>query len=117
MRISDWSSDVCSSDLGTPAQCSLRGGSAKEFTLAGPQKAGPMPAPGSKPDIGPRLFPSGENPEFLSASPLPFRGGARGTWELVPSYRMTLDGRSEECRVGTGCVSRSNNRWAQDTEK
>src|SRR3546814_17426073 len=105
MRISDWSSDVCSSDLlfndveamreagagrvgtlhygrtGTPTQWAL----AEALTALEPGAAGT------------RLYPSGV--------------------AAISIALMTVLRRSEERRVGTGCVSKCKSRWSPYTKK
>src|SRR3546814_7518660 len=94
MRISDWSSDVCSSDL---------------------DAAGQFPAPPDRPlwrqDAGTRAGLSrsldGGVPQEPAGRPLGVRGRAR----IEQSARRT-DARSEERRVGKECVSPCKSRWS-----
>src|SRR3546814_14229851 len=83
MRISDWSSDVCSSDLHRNA-----GGG------------------------GGRLHPDRRPPQGWQATPLPHLFGRQfhrgdGGHALLPDRRA----RSEERRVGKECVSTCRSRW------
>src|SRR3546814_19131910 len=118
MRISDWSSDVCSSDLlvgATPVQDDL------------PQDLGSMPhtlqalpadldsrVPLGTPDIlqaEHALIASNANigaarAAFFPSISLP---GAIGT--LSPSLSGLFDNRSVERLVGTGCVHHVSFRW------
>src|SRR3546814_5941981 len=89
MRISDWSSDVCSSDLRAPDP-----GQLERFAAAGP-----------------------ERPAVL-ALVVPFQRDL-GIVELqppkaaLPQYqRKGGDRRSEERRVGKECVSTCRSRWS-----
>src|SRR3546814_3411855 len=90
MRISDWSSDVCSSDLSTPG----RNTTTYDRPCAGP------------PRRGCRSTPTG----FASDTRT---GRCRGAdqpqcdWLRQPVH----DARSEERRVGKECVSTCRSRW------
>src|SRR3546814_12675928 len=101
MRISDWSSDVCSSDLSGPAPCPLKdrwiGSSGSPEIAGGLPPASPLPSrqPGER-----RL-----------------RGGRR---DVLEADRATVavggqpaeEARSEERRVGKECVSTCRSRWS-----
>src|SRR3546814_19256477 len=99
MRISDWSSDVCSSDL-------TEGGRGRRRRLFGPDRdlrrhrrpLQPRPAPvaGASGDIAQRLL-------------LGRRRLRRPPW--------SRKGRSAERRVGEECVSTCSSRWSPDTYK
>src|SRR3546814_7389360 len=82
MRISDWSSDVCSSDLS--CRCSKTGG------------------------VGGRLFDAGRyrSPARYGGS------GKEAPQYYDPVRRSPWHGRSEERRVGTECVSTCRFRWS-----
>src|SRR3546814_11077035 len=96
MRISDWSSDVCSSDLGVlhdvagfsgiaergPVASAVRVESVEEFE---PVFGGPVPEGFLAPSV--HLF---------------FDNGGRAAWIV----------RSEERRVGKECVSTCRSRWS-----
>src|SRR3546814_1683744 len=97
MRISDWSSDVCSSDLG-----SIPAGAGEPSSAAG--------TPGST-----RVHPRGcggaqtyglESHRIEGPSPR-VRGSQR-----QPEPRLKDPGRSEESRVGKAWVSTCSSRWA-----
>src|SRR3546814_13344162 len=93
MRISDWSSDVCSSDLGNA-----------RAQRDGQPQADPL-ALGLQPRLD-RLggaFPSARRPSRNGRLKLPCRN-ARGTPDPRP--------RSEERRVGNECVSTCRSRWS-----
>src|SRR3546814_9846628 len=87
MRISDWSSDVCSSDLILPVTLTrwrrkidlVNSASAKRPSRTSPRLRGPGPG---------------------SGSPLAF------------ALRRVLSARSEERRVGKECVSTCRSRWS-----
>src|SRR3546814_11514750 len=94
MRISDWSSDVCSSDL--------RGDASHMPLMLIETESTPNPAtlkflPGRPVmETGTRDFPS---PEDAAASPL-------------ATAPFTLGDRSEERRGGKECVSTCRSRWS-----
>src|SRR3546814_11518412 len=111
MRISDWSSDVCSSDLlfvvdagaKTLVECDVSGGARHTIAFGLPVGA-----------------PAGVTPKFLAAigdmsGPMgPFAGiaaGADGTLDVSGGAA----GRSEESRVGQACVQTCRYRWSPYT--
>src|SRR3546814_16444353 len=89
MRISDWSSDVCSSDLINPS-------------LFVDAEAGPL----------------GADVRAAYDAPFPdrsYKAGLRQTTALIPLTRNdpgAAIGRSEERRVGKECVSTCRSRWS-----
>src|SRR3546814_17085429 len=97
IRISDWSSDVCSSDLA--------GTAVRRFRITAAQCAG---RPESRHRAAQRTDGSGRQ-----------RTGRQGQWSkggarlaVRPSYRAQRGrGRSEERRVGTESVSPCRSRW------
>src|SRR3546814_13694392 len=95
MRISDWSSDVCSSDLGAGAPpvgvvgCGID-----------------VPYPSRHRDLWRRV---GEAGLLLSETPLGIRPSA---WRFPARNR-----RSEERRVGKECVSTCRSRWSPSHSK
>src|SRR3546814_9963164 len=101
MRISDWSSDVCSSDLGKKAEAISP--SALENRTAFCE------------EIRRRLVESQQHDEKLSlivlrTEPQPgFPHGSDARAEFVREIA-----RSEERRVGQECVSTCRSRWSQD---
>src|SRR3546814_12043087 len=89
MRISDWSSDVCSSDLHEPRRlhpCAVR-------TV--------------EPHIVPRRTGAGQRRQFGDQGHGP-RGDRRHRLQLL----RRLHRRSEERRVGKECVSTFRSRWS-----
>src|SRR3546814_2605952 len=99
MRISDWSSDVCSSDLACPA----------------------IPALSSKNDRPPppdrQDFPMAETAACADATPVP-ADTARNAWRPWAGLAVMLTGtRSEERRVGTECVNTGRSRWTRFLSK
>src|SRR3546814_12436666 len=92
MRISDWSSDVCSSDLGTGA---LRRGGKLDGSGA--------PALGRPPRSAGNLFGQDGRVGRWKSCLRPGRSSARSCWSR----------RSEERRVGKECVSTCRSRWAR----
>src|SRR3546814_13747344 len=100
MRISDWSSDVCSSDL-----------------LVG-RADHPVQARLLEPDAGQELVAVGvvELRELLlDRRRHRYHLGALGRCALAHGVqvRVVLDTRSEERRVGKECVSTCSSRWSQ----
>src|SRR3546814_10615581 len=96
MRISDWSSDVCSSDLALPAQERL----AAAY------------------DMAVRLNPSADDeqaPVETHEEATPRRvdgnGGSRSIRGAPPSGSSKGPARSEERRVGKECVSTGRSWW------
>src|SRR3546814_5802982 len=97
MRISDWSSDVCSSDLGNVSPC-----------------AAPVTLPGRRVTLwcrgAAKIGLAG-----LMAANLPQGGGCRKAWGWLGQPDLNgrpLPGRSEERRVGKECVSTCSFRWS-----
>src|SRR3546814_1854969 len=102
MRISDWSSDVCSSDLQNTAHAVLL--PKKPAMVASGRRVSPVDADSSK-----AAYPFRRRiPNEASASRYPCR---HGIWGAAPGWRRT-GGRSEERRVGKECVSTCRSRWA-----
>src|SRR3546814_12711178 len=111
MRISDWSSDVCSSDLvvrifdwgsDTTANMILDdGGDATMFALWG-----------ARVEAGETLFtPSNEEEEIFCAVLTRFLAERPG---YLTKTVQAIKGRSEERRVGKECVSTCRSRWSTD---
>src|SRR3546814_12849666 len=94
MRISDWSSDVCSSDLLT------------EYAVAGGDRV-------RVEFVNPTEDPEAEESaaEF-GIRPTPFQTASRYSSSVVSSYFDILVSRSEERRVGKECVSTCRFRWS-----
>src|SRR3546814_3252943 len=107
MRISDWSSDVCSSDLGNNPRADLfwSGDPVRPFVLIGRGLVAPYA------------------PANAAAIPATFRD-AQGRWTgtaararalLINRERLRghpMPTRSEERRVGKECVSTCRSRWS-----
>src|SRR3546814_11437262 len=89
MRISDWSSDVCSSDL------------------AGKNRVGPSLA-----DIVDRPAATAEGFKYSAA--MQEFGAGDAVWDAanLDAYLADPKGRSEERRVGKECVSTCRSRWS-----
>src|SRR3546814_3934744 len=101
MRISDWSSDVCSSDLG--------------HERGDEESGGRQGLPGMADDAGVRGHLLQPAAGFLLAFQAPGHSGrpdGRGIPELAG--RVPVDDRSEERRVGKEWVSTCRSRWSQD---
>src|SRR3546814_16308442 len=104
MRISDWSSDVCSSDLYSPDAKRGFCGSFLEFgTLAG-FSFGALLMLGFSLGLGEAtMYDWGWRIPFFVAGPM----------GLVGMYlRSRMEDRSEERRVGKECVSTCRSRWS-----
>src|SRR3546814_13088589 len=99
MRISDWSSDVCSSDLGgssvTISALTTTGGGMRTWLVRGRDR-----------------FAAGGSGRDLSIG-----DGAASSMTVVFSSGFTCADRSEERRVGKECGSTCRSRWSQDHEK
>src|SRR3546814_12540584 len=98
MRISDWSSDVCSSDLGAPERDAVKEPEASCYD---------RPALVETPAARAR--------RMLSMNdPLPDRTTALDLGEAGP---FSAERRSEERRVGKECVRTGRSRWPPEHEK
>src|SRR3546814_21201598 len=113
MRISDWSSDVCSSDL----KVSLLLNAAPSFQKPKSVLVAAMPA--IEADLPPRLRSIQEEPICASrqAVVLPVDGAPlvySTSYARKMAIRVTSAAgkRSEERRVGKECVSTCRSRWA-----
>src|SRR3546814_1082463 len=93
MRISDWSSDVCSSDLG------------RQQAISQP------PAPFRRREIIANWV-ACERGSGRIAGDRAIRLVGEGNGKGVVSDDKTRDGRSEERRVGKECVSTCRSRWS-----
>src|SRR3546814_12161075 len=100
MRISDWSSDVCSSDLLHEQGLSGYGTPHDVRRLAEPAK------PGRQPIVD---FRTG----FLNADDKPFAAQI-GPSKSLPRRNVVVARRSEERRVGKEGVSTGRSRWSPD---
>src|SRR3546814_14135236 len=98
MRISDWSSDVCSSDL--------------EIGKAEPGKPAAAPAaPASDPMDALATLRLGDI--RLEKGRISYSDARSGDKQIVENVNVTLSfPRSEERRVGKECVSKSRSRWS-----
>src|SRR3546814_13285223 len=97
MRIRDWSSDVCSSDLGDVVEDGLR----DEVVEVDPHPAGLDPL-AAVADLPLELV---RGLDVDADQPVPVRTGTRAA-------AARLDPRSEERRVGEECVSKCRSRGA-----
>src|SRR3546814_15245497 len=101
MRISDWSSDVCSSDLRT-----LRA-QGNKFAEQRFVHCGPIDGSG---DIGGSLTPQIGDPALHHKDQL-----VCGGEQAIPKKACDLHGaRSEERRVGKECASKCRSRWSPE---
>src|SRR3546814_16549594 len=94
MRISDWSSDVCSSDLPAGEVVPM---SRIQHGLTWYLVKDARPMMGSTEELRAQM-----------SGPLSLHGADSTDWLGVPLLR---DGRTEERRVGQGCVSTGRSRW------
>src|SRR3546814_18337701 len=111
VRISDWSSDVCSSDLMVAWTCDERARCRLELWT-----------PGSEPVVlgdgegalrVPQSGPIEVSPDALHAAVLSFgRDGSTLTWVNLSDGSVIDLTRSEERRVGQECVSKCRSRWS-----
>src|SRR3546814_12207516 len=97
MRISDWSSDVCSSDLVAQRPCEQRG----DDLFRDPRRAVLPDMPVAR-DAGGRL----------SGPGLERKASASEVVTIVIEIGDHFEERSEERRVGKECVSTCRTRWS-----
>src|SRR3546814_14583949 len=99
MRISDWSSDVCSSDLGVVERAGLQHHDlGKDWKTV--IEAGAASGAEEAVDLAPAL---GAAEDTGGHTPHPGEGGGR---------QDHGDGRTEERRVGEECVRKCRSRWS-----
>src|SRR3546814_12411533 len=107
MRISDWSSDVCSSDLASETEPMLAVYMRLNFQLASELML----------QVDEALGPSNAQPKGMYASPMDNLLRA-STLRFLEAMSSPVDaqilGRSEERRVGKECVSTCRSRWSPD---
>src|SRR3546814_15100391 len=101
MRISDWSSDVCSSDLPTPAIPDF-----PPFSRILPSRAVVLASTPAAPPASNAAKGAGFIRFF---DEMQGQGG-----EVRAPYREFCDWRSEERRVGKECFSTCSSRWSPD---
>src|SRR3546814_13047437 len=102
MRISDWSSDVCSSDLATDSVISTYA-----IPYQNPQKTATT--------VDPLAWVCYENvARRRGEHDAPDEASRRRSCWPVPSGVAVLHVRSEERRVGKGCGSKVRSRWLPD---
>src|SRR3546814_19055716 len=114
MRISDWSSDVCSSDLSRRNQRSAGGADRRATDDGGHYIAARFNGPSDAFNhfAQDANFNRGTYRAMEDAWAASVRAGHRVMVDIVPHY----DGlsRSEERRVGQECVSTCSSRWSPD---
>src|SRR3546814_21087989 len=106
MRISDWSSDVCSSDLVAPNYSIA----IENVSVRGPGKGrldGIAMAPGTFADDV-----TIANSDFAAMGVVVLGTGEQAPKGWYPMERLTI--RSEARRVGKECVSTCRSRWSAD---
>src|SRR3546814_15012887 len=99
MRISDWSSDVCSSDLGPGGPAARTGGEAMSGVLEGMDGISPV-------DVAERWHARLMSTDCTLAEREKFEAWLRQSPENALAFR------SEERRVGKECVSTCRSRWS-----
>src|SRR3546814_13518048 len=114
MRISDWSSDVCSSDLKLSKKV--------EKTMTNQGEPTPPPNEDEENEVLRAARERHEQQEAVEAAEAEAKGGKRGRgWQAAAGLGIgsaaviaALLYRSEERRVGKGGVSTCRSRWSQD---
>src|SRR3546814_11256026 len=110
MRISDWSSDVCSSDLSAPVE---RPAPADPYAAHIAEASHRFGVPVAWIRAVMRVESAGRVLTISSAGAMGLMQVMPGTWaELRTRYGLGGDPRSEERRVGTECVSQCRYRWS-----
>src|SRR3546814_11098150 len=99
MRIIDWSSDVCSSDLTARGQCETR----HDVATATESGSTRMRIPALALLATLSLFGACQQNAPMNKS------------EVVPGYVTDMNARSEEPRVGKECCSTCRSRWSPYT--
>src|SRR3546814_13373250 len=97
MRISDWSSDVCSSDLATEALDQIRAGASRDMASAFQREPGLL-----------HEAAAGRSGPMMDAM------AQEAKVRADPNLRADrfVERRSEERRVGKACVSTCRSRWS-----
>src|SRR3546814_9990442 len=101
MRISDWSSDVCSSDLRDVVVT----GRAKDIIIRNGENIAPK-------EIEDLLLGHPQIAEVAIVGVPDARTGERAIAVIVPKSNASAPDRSEERRVGKECVSTCRSRWS-----
>src|SRR3546814_12134745 len=113
MRISDWSSDVCSSDLTSWLGCVAADRFAAIAPVVGLRAGNPDADDPSRPDPA-TCAPAEPMPVIAFAGDAdktnPIQGGGAGYWHYT--MHAAEQRRSEERRVGKECVSTCRSRWS-----
>src|SRR3546814_17125283 len=105
MRISDWSSDVCSSDLQMAGDEKLFVIDVEDWPQRSARILGRTPHPGHS--IRPATIDG--KPHLLHSDESIINPTAKG---CLPELLTPVGGRSEERRVGKECVSTGRSRWS-----
>src|SRR3546814_6996115 len=108
MRISDWSSDVFSSDLFTSLTTTAAPAPAKAFEMASPS---PLPPPVTTATFPLSSIFAAIYPCLNYCVEFPRLPSTRDDHARLPTCRDTRE-RSEERRVGKECVSTCRSRWS-----
>src|SRR3546814_19803789 len=108
MRISDWSSDVCSSDLPNDAALVADGSDTLDIQVDANADSGPTGVGGVDDGDSDDLSVTIDDISDDDASGS-FQAGESGTITVTATFDDSL--RTEERRVGKGCVSTCRSRW------
>src|SRR3546814_16113330 len=110
MRISDWSSDVCSSDLWAGRSCAACWAAFSAASARGRGRTGIVKA-----SLHPLQVPPTEH--SMTNRTL-FTATLLGAAMAMAGCKQSTDAaRSEDRRVGKGCVSTCRSRWSPETTK
>src|SRR3546814_15861078 len=110
MRISDWSSDVCSSDLfaSYSQNMAFPKGMDDIYSTTLSSSSAFVPAPDAERAENFELGVRTNHPHFYAA----LAGFYTRFKNRIQAFSTPLPGRSEERRVGKGCVSTWKSRWS-----
>src|SRR3546814_20464395 len=110
MRISDWSSDVCSSDLSSAVHSYLTIAGSADLVVAAYDAEGAIDIEGTK--LAKRILDN-----LVTTNDYTVGYSDKPTLPAIADelrYMTLLRGRSDERRVGKECVSTCRSRWSPD---
>src|SRR3546814_12423689 len=108
MRISDWSSDVCSSDLAQPVRGFIHSAETGRSRHADAARRAHAAATNRRSLAVGNAGAGAADPLFRQLRP----ASLCGQWTVAVDFARTAD-RSEERRVGKECVITCRSRWSQ----